>query len=54
MNQKLETNQPGVVIENPPVTLDIDVNNIETQAQDVKHPDEDNSHITPEGNTIND
>jgi hypothetical protein len=34
MNQKLENNQPGVVIENPPGTSDIVVNNIEPPAQD--------------------
>ena len=54
MNQKIENNQPGVVIENPPGTSDIDVNYIETPAQDLKHPDGDNSHITPEGKTLSD
>jgi hypothetical protein len=54
MNQKLENNQPGVVIENPPGTSDIDVNYIEATAQDLKHPDVDNGHITPQGKTISD
>ena len=54
MNQKLENNQPGVVIENPPGTSDIDMTCIKTPAQDLKHPDGDNSHITPEGKTLSD
>jgi hypothetical protein len=54
MNQKLENNQPGVVIENPPGTSDIDVNYIETPTQDLKHPDVDNALITPQGKTISD
>jgi hypothetical protein len=49
MNQKLENNQPCVVIENAPGTSDIDVNT----AQDLKSPDVDDSNITPEGKTIN-
>jgi hypothetical protein len=47
MNQELENNQPGVVIENPPGTSDIDVNNIEPPAQDLKHPDVDDSDKSP-------
>ena len=54
MNQKLENNQPGLVIENPPGTSDIVVNYNETSGQDLKHPDVDNSHNTPEGKTISD
>jgi hypothetical protein len=58
MNQKLENNQPGVVIKNPAGTLDIDVNYdenyIEKPAQDLKHPDKNNSHIPPHGKTISD
>jgi hypothetical protein len=37
MNQKLENNQQGVVIENPPGTSDSVANNIEPPAQDLKH-----------------
>jgi len=54
MNQKLENNQPGVVIENRPGTSDIDVNDIKTPAHDLNHPDVDNSHNTPQGKTISD
>ena len=54
MNQKLENNQPGVVIENPPGTSDIVVKYNETSGQDLKHPDVDKSHITPQGKTISD
>ena len=54
MNQKLENNQPGEVIENPPGTSDIDVNNIEPPAQDLKHLDVNDSDITPDGKTISD
>jgi hypothetical protein len=54
MNQKLENNQPGVVIENPPGTSDIVVTYNETSGQDLKHPDVDNNPITPQGKTISD
>ena len=54
MNQELENNQPGVVIENPPGTSDIVVSYSETSGQDLKHPDVDNSSITPQGKTISD
>lgn len=54
MNQKLENNQPGVVIENRPGTSDIEVNVIETPAHDLNHPDVGIRDITPQGKTISD